>query len=83
MVTKKPRAGQHLNCLSERESRSWEQAGVWGEALGATRERGRQCESPNRGSFILLGPQKAPDTDWPAGEEKGDSQGLLKVEVAW
>lgn len=72
MVTKKPRAGQHLNCLSKRERRSWEQVRVWGEALGAKREGGRQFESPNRGSFIILGPQKARDTDWQGGEEKGE-----------
>lgn len=40
------------------------------KTLGAKREGGRQFESPNRGSFNILGPQKAPDTDWQGGEEK-------------
>lgn len=84
MVTKKPRVGQHLNCLSKRERRSWEQARVRGKLLGP-RGRGEGSLSPQTGALSTSWGHRKPRTliGREGKRRKNDSQGLLKVEVAW
>lgn len=84
MVTKKPRAGQHLNCLSKRERRSWSRFGSEEKLLGP-RGRGEGSLSPQTGALSSSWGQRKPGTliGREGKRRENESQGRRKVEVGW